>query len=222
MIDKFISSLGVFGKKRTAPQTAGSPAIKRLISQQQKVHFAYLAAIVTVFASFALCVQVFTAEKTDQKILVIDGSQTVHIGPLENALESKEFLGNLSILVNQVIFDRNPSGLGMPEFAKHLFRQDALKKLHLEVESQFEEFKSKSIHQKGEALRIHTTLSGEIPLIKVEGQIIAAGLFEGHPIAESRQYDLRFKLVKNPHLTQAGKYPYIVSDFNIHWKNDEI
>jgi hypothetical protein len=222
MINKFISSLSIFGRKATVTQAASSPAITRLISQQQKVHFAYLASLACVLGSFALCVQVFTAEKTDQKILVIDGSQTVHIGPLENALESKEFLGNLSILVNQVIFDRTPAGLGMPELAKHLFRQDALKKLNLEVESQAEEFKSKSIHQKGEALRMHTTFSGNIPLIKIEGQIICAGLFEGHPIAESKEYDLRFKLVKNPRLSQSGKYPYIVSDFNIHWKNNEI
>lgn len=219
MIDKFISSLGVFGKKTSVTQTAGSPAIKRLISQQQKVHFAYLAALVFGLANFGLCIKVLISKDVEPKILVIDGAQTVHIGPLKRLTESREFIASLGTLVNQVIFDRNPNGLGMPEFATHLFTKKALAQLKLDVDAQKPELASKSVHQKGEVISMDIVRSSGIPVVQIEGQAIASGVFKGLPIVEGRKYDLFFSLVANPSLSNAGLYPYLVGDFKIDWKD---
>ena len=97
-----------------------------------------------------------------------------------------------------------------------LFRTaQALQKLKNDVNAQKDELKAKNIHQKGEVLNLKTGISEGALIVKIEGQIIAAGSFEGINLSESQKYDLRVIIDKNTNLTEAGLYPFLVSDFVI-------
>ena len=146
----------------------------------------------------------------------------MHIGPLETISKNSgsEFLRNFGLIVNQVIFDRTPEGLGLPELAKHVFRKDALQKLNDDVKSHLEEFKTKNIHQKAEVVSTEVFFDQNVPVIKLDGEAVLSGVYEGVPLVHGQRYQLLFKLVKNNNLSESGPYPFIVSDFKIKWGED--
>ena len=213
-----------FSSKKPFPgkKEASFAATHKLTSHYKNIHLAY--GISLVFAVLCLCLSysVITSKTTEDKIFVIDGSRTIHIGPLENFYENKEFLGNISVLVNTAIFDRTPSGIGLPEVAKSLLSPKAYEKLQTEVRAQQEELKAKAIHQKGEVLSIKTVNHKNMPIINIKGQLVINGFFEGMPLVDIKRYQMRFLLTKNPNLTRSGMYPLIVDDFRIQWEEDAI
>jgi hypothetical protein len=199
-----------------------SPVVKVLASEHNKAHFAYIVALACGLLSLFLVFQSISGLNREERVFVIDGSKNMHIGPLETISKNSgsEFLRNFGLIVNQVIFDRTPEGLGLPELAKHIFRKDALEKLNQDAKEHLEEFKAKNIHQKGEVVSIEVLFDQKIPVIKLEGEAIFSGAYEGVPLVHGQRYQLLFKMIKNSNLSETGLYPFIVSDFKIRWQDD--
>ena len=199
-----------------------NPVVKVLASEHNKAHVAYVAALVTVLLSLFLVFQCISGMNREERVFVIDGAHTMHIGPLETISKDSgsEFLRNFGLIVNQVVFDRTPEGLGLPELAKHIFRKDALEKLNKDVKEHLEEFKAKNIHQKGEVVSTEVFFDQNIPVIKLDGEAIFSGVYEGVPLVHGQRYQLLFKLIKNSNLSETGLYPFVVSDFRIKWAED--
>lgn len=198
------------------------PVIKVLASSHNKERIAYIVTIVSMVLALFFVSRCIVGLNREERVFVIDGAHTMHIGPLETISKNSgyEFLRNFGLIVNQVILDRTPEGLGLPELAKHVFRKDALQKLNDDVKSHLEEFKTKNIHQKGEVISTEVFFDQNIPVIKLDGEAILGGVYEGVPLVHGQRYQLLFKLVKNNNLSESGAYPFIVSDFKIKWAED--
>jgi len=199
-----------------------SPVVKAFASDRNKTHMAYIVALAYGLLSSFLLYLGISGLNREERVFVIDGANTMHIGPLETISKNSgsEFLRNFGLIVNQVVFDRTPEGLGLPELAKHAFRKDALEKLNQDVKGNLEEFKAKNIHQKGEVVSTEVFFDQNIPVIKLEGEAIFSGVYEGVPLVHGQRYQLLFKLIKNKNLSETGLYPFIVSDFKIRWEED--
>lgn len=95
--------------------------------QQKQIAFAFAVACLI----FAIIAQVMTVKNMHrpEKVFVIDGTHTLHIGPLEILDQKSPLFTTIALVATQVIFQRSPVGLDLAELMPHLFNEAAIKKL---------------------------------------------------------------------------------------------
>lgn len=152
--------------------------------------------------------------KQEEKAIILDPSGTYYISPVIAFKQATEIQKNIGSLATQCLFSQNPSGYDLEYVIDDLFIGSAKEKVLKNWEEQQMIFKEKNLHQKPEIFS--TTVlkaEGEFVLVKVEGQIIRMGSFEGTNFAHSQSLQVQFVLNKNPNLIKSGNYPFIVCDF---------
>ena len=155
------------------------------------------------------------AYRVRERVVVLDGAGTFSVSPLLGFEEAKSLHEAMALWATLALFQRHPKGFDYPEMLQRMFLTDALQRAHADRDQTHGEFQLKNIHQKPEVFKIEILRTRENQvLVKIEGQLIRTGVFEGQTFAESPAFTLNLTLVRNPDMSANNRYPLGV------WKYD--
>ena len=155
------------------------------------------------------------AYRTRERVVVLDGGGTFSVSPLLGFEEAKDLHESMALWATIALFERNPKDFDYPEMLQRLFLTKALQKAQADRDGSQAEFGVKNIHQKPEVFKIDILKTREDQvLVRVEGQLIRTGVFEGQTFAESPKFILNLVLVRNPNMLANKRYPLGVWSFD--------
>lgn len=158
---------------------------------------------------------IINACRQRERVVVLDGAGTFSISPLLGFEEAKNLHESMALWATLAFFQRHPQGFDYADMLQRLFLADAFQRTQADREKFQDEFQLKNIHQKPEVFKIEILRTRENQvLVKVEGQLIRTGVFEGQTFAESPAFTLNLTLVRNPDMAANQRYPLGV------WKYD--
>lgn len=199
---------------------------KMLAAEHQRMWAAFFVAISCLLAAlwFGYKKDQATQAVMQQTVFVIDGSGSVHYGPLESVANlNSPLYQNAALLATQATLQRSPVGLNLPEIATSLFNQKSFEKLKKDVEHQLPDIRARDLHQFPEISKIEALSDKKgTRLIRVEGMIVRSGVFGGVPISDQqKKFTIVFAFIPNPNLGQRQQSPLIVSDFRMQIQGEE-
>lgn len=204
--------------KRLPPEAVRSPAFSpiRLFTDHA---FAARIWFLVACGAVAFCViqpyLIINAYRARERVVVLDGAGTFSVSPLLGFEEAKDLHEALALWSALALFQRNPKDFDYPEMLQKLFLADAYQRALADREKVREEFQLKQIHQKPEVFKIEILRTRENQvLVKVEGQLVRTGAFEGQVFAESPTFTLKLTLVRNPNMLANKRYPLGVWSFD--------
>lgn len=174
--------------------------------------FAARAWFLVACAALALCAVepylVISAYRTRERVVVLDGGGTFSISPLLGFEEAKDLHESMALWATMAFFERNPGGFDYPDLLQRLFLSGAYQKAQADWAKGANDFQLKNIHQKPEVYKIDVLRTRENQvLVRVQGQLIRTGVFEGQTFAESPKFVLNLTLVRNPDMLANRRYP---------------
>jgi len=148
------------------------------------------------------------AYRARERVVVLDGGGTFSVSPLLGFEEAKDLHESMALWATVALFERNPKGFDYPEMLQRLYLTSALQKAQTDREKSDAEFTMKNIHQKPEVFKIDILRTRENQvLVRVQGQLIRTGVFEGQTFAESPKFTLNLTMVRNPDMLANKRYP---------------
>jgi hypothetical protein len=130
------------------------------------------------------------------------------VSPLLGFEEAKDLHETMALWATLAYFQRNPKGWDYPDMLQKLFLADAYVKANADREKSQTEFDAKNIHQKPEVFKLEILRTREDRvLVKVEGQLVRAGVFENQSFAESPKFTLTLTFARNPDMVANKRYP---------------
>lgn len=211
-----------------AKRTSRNPAdvkssftpIMRLAAEHQRATLAYAVALaVSMFSTFVVWRAVKDA-RAPQTTFAIDGSGTVHIGPLEGLNPDATLFKEAGLLMAQTHMLRTPDGLAQPELAHQLYTDEAYKQLKQEVDDDAPLFKSRNYFQQPTIMFVEPVewgIGGK-PRCRVKGFIMRNGVIDQLAQRDGPFYfRITYELVANPRVGDRGQYPYKVARYRLTW-----
>lgn len=188
----------------------------RFSSEHTKKNIAYIFSFGCLLFCIAILCFVICTLKTEDRVFVVDDSSTISIGLLQTLKNNTEIYHRVALVAAQCVFQISPVGLDLPEIAKSMLSEPAFKKLQEYVKESEQSFQSGNIHQKPEIESIETiTEKKNRRIVRVTGNLVQAGLIDGHSIAETKPFNMILAFMINPNLTERGQYPFLIDDFAI-------
>lgn len=190
--------------------------ISNFLAEHKQKQIAFVFGIACLV--FSIVAQVMTVKNMHrpEKVFVIDGTNTLHIGPLEILGQKSPLFTTIALVATQVILQRSPVGLDLAELMPHLFKEEAMKKLTQDVAKNLGELKAKDLHQKPEISQIKSLAEKDgNRILQVTGTLIGSGIFEGIPLLEAHKFKITFAIRQNQNLSENKLYPFIIADFKI-------
>jgi hypothetical protein len=204
--------------KRLPPEAVRRPPFSpiRLFADHA---FASRVWFLVACGAVAFCViqpyLIINAYRTRERVVVLDGAGTFSVSPLLGFEEAKDLHEAMALWATLALFQRNPKDFDYPETLQKLFLADAYQRALADREKVHDEFHLKQIHQKPEVFRIEILRTRENQvLMKVEGQLVRTGVFDGQIFAESPAFTLKLTLVRNPNMLANKRYPLGVWNFD--------
>ena len=204
--------------KRLPPEAVRGPAFSPLRLFADHAFAARLWFLVACGA-LAFCVVqpylIINAYRTRERVVVLDGAGTFSVSPLLGFEEAKDLHEAMALWATLALFQRNPKDFDYPETLQKLYLADAHQRAVADREKAHDEFHLKQIHQKPEVFKMEVLRTRENQvLVKVEGQLVRTGVFEGQTFAESPAFSLNLTLVRNPNMLANKRYPLGVWSFD--------
>jgi len=154
---------------------------------------------------------IIKAFRTRERVVVLDGAGSFSVSPLLGFEEAKNLHESMALWAVLGYFQRNPKGWDYPDMLQKLFLADAYVKANMDREKSQAEFEAKKIHQKPEVFKLDILRTREDRvLVKVEGQLVRAGVFENQSFMESPKFTLTLTFVRNPDMLANKRYPLAV------------
>lgn len=151
---------------------------------------------------------IIKAYRARERVVVLDGAGSFSISPLLGFEEAKELHESMALWAALAYFQRNPKGWDYPDMLQKLFLADAYAKANADREKSQAEFDAKQIHQKPEVFKLDILRTREDRvLVKVDGQLVRAGMFENQVFAESPKFTLTITFARNPNMLANKRYP---------------
>lgn len=204
---------------RRLPETARgrgfSPA--RLFAEHA---FAARMWFLVACGAIALCaVQpylILKAQRMRERVVVLDGAGTFSVSPLLGFTEAKDLHEAMSLWAALALLQRNPRNFDFPDMLQKLFLADAYNQATGERDKSQPEFTVKNIHQKPEVFKVDILRTREDRvLVKIEGQLVRTGVFEGQTFAESPKFTLTLTFARNPDMLANKRYPLGVWNYEL-------
>lgn len=153
-----------------------------------------------------------------QIVLVADSAGNMIIAPGLDFREAAKVHTTCGLLAAQALLQRGPAGFDMPDMVDNIFFRDGRKKAQEEITEALPALGSRGMHQKLEVSNIEVksvrkTQGIQIYFIEVDGQIIRDGQISGARVREVDEVKLLFQMWQNPRLTENGRYPLVVADY---------
>lgn len=151
---------------------------------------------------------IIRAYRARERVVVLDGAGSFSVSPLLGFEEAKDLHETMALWATLAYFQRNPKGWDYPDMLQKLFLADAYVKANADREKSQAEFDAKNIHQKPEVFKMEILRTREDRvLVKVEGQLVRAGVFENQSFAESPKFTLTLTFARNPDMVANKRYP---------------
>lgn len=148
------------------------------------------------------------AARTKERVVVLDGAGSFSVSPLLGFEEAKDLHESMALWATLALFQRNPKTFDYPDMLQKLFLSDAATKATADRERSQGEFEAKQIHQKPEVFKLDILRTREDRvLVKVEGQLVRVGTFEGQTFTESPKFSLTLQFARNPDMLANKRYP---------------
>ena len=158
---------------------------------------------------------IINAYRARERVVVLDGSGTFTVSPLLGFEEAKDLHEAMALWATLALFERNPNGFDYPDMLQRLYLASAYQKADADRKKSDAEFTVKNIHQKPEVFSIDILRTRENQvLVRVQGQLIRTGVFEGQTFAESPKFTLNLTMVRNPDMLANKRYPLGVWSFD--------
>ncbi len=204
--------------KRLPPEAVRGPAFSPLRLFADHAFAARLWFLVACGA-LAFCVVqpylIINAYRTRERVVVLDGAGTFSVSPLLGFEEAKDLHEAMALWATLALFQRNPKDFDYPETLQKLYLAESFQRAVADREKAHDEFHLKQIHQKPEVFKMEVLRTRENQvLVKVEGQLVRTGVFEGQTFAESPAFSLNLTLVRNPNMLANKRYPLGVWSFD--------
>jgi hypothetical protein len=175
----------------------------------------FLVACGAVAFCFIQPYLIISAYRARERVVVLDGAGSFSVSPLLGFEEAKGLHETMALWATLALLQRNAKGYDFPEMLEKLFLAEAFMQAQKEREKSQPEFEVKGIHQKPEVFKIELLRTREDHvLVKVEGQLVRAGVFENQVFAESPKFTLTLTFARNPDMAVNKRYPLGV------WKYD--
>lgn len=156
------------------------------------------------------------AYRTQERVVVLDGSGTFHVSPLLAFEDSARLHEQHAVLACLALLQRNPAGFDQPDLLEKLFLPDALKQAQSGWAKDAEEFARKKLHQKAEVLKLTVLETREqVVLVQAEGQLLRTGSVGQQVFTEAPLFTVRFTLARNPNLAANGRFPLAVWNYEL-------
>lgn len=174
--------------------------------------FAARAWFVVACAAVGMCIVepylVIRAYRTRERVVVLDGAGSFSISPLLGFEEAKDLHQAIALWATLAFFQRNPEGFDYPDMLQRLFLAKAYRAALADKDKAAAEYQLKNIHQKPEVAKIDIlrTRADQV-LVRVQGQLIRTGIFEGQTFTESPKFQLNLTFVRNPDMLANRRYP---------------
>lgn len=151
---------------------------------------------------------IINAYRTRERVVVLDGAGSFSVSPLLGFEEAKDLHEATALWATLALFQRNPKSWDYPDMLQKLYLADAYNKASGERDKSQPEFDTKNIHQKPEVFKIDILRTREDRvLVKVEGQLVRTGVFEGQTFTESPKFTLTLTFARNPDMLANKRYP---------------
>jgi hypothetical protein len=151
---------------------------------------------------------IIKAYRARERVVVLDGAGSFSVSPLLGFEEAKDLHETMALWATLAFFQRHPKGWDYPDMMQKLFLAEAYAKANGDREKSQPEFDAKNIHQKPEVFKIDILRTREDRvLVKVEGQLVRAGVFENQSFAESPKFTLTLTFARNPDMVANKRYP---------------
>lgn len=151
---------------------------------------------------------IISAYRARERVVVLDGAGSFSVSPLLGFEEAKDLHEAMALWATLALFQRNPKSWDYPDMLQKLFLADAYHKASGERDKSQPEFDAKNIHQKPEVFKIEILRTREDRvLVKVEGQLVRAGVFENQTFTESPKFTLTLTFARNPDMLANKRYP---------------
>ncbi|MEO8350129.1 MAG: hypothetical protein ABI680_00270 [Chthoniobacteraceae bacterium] len=174
----------------------------------------FLIAVVAVGCAIFAPLFLVQKLKERERVIVIDPAHTYYISPLLSFAEANELHIQQTTLAATAFLDRNPVGFDQPELLKRMLLKAAYYKALELQKRESPEFKAKELHQKAEVGQISILQTRQDSVLtQVTGQLIRTGIFQEKAFSEAIPFKLSFKMVRNPDMTQNGRFPTAVLDY---------
>ncbi|MBL9207341.1 MAG: hypothetical protein JNN01_19835 [Opitutaceae bacterium] len=159
---------------------------------------------------------IITAYRARERVVVLDGAGTFSVSPLLGFTEAKELHETMALWAAVALLQRNPKNFDFPDMLQKLYLADAYNQAMKERDESQAEFTVKNIHQKPEVLKVEILRTREDRvLVKLEGQLVRTGVFEGQTFAESPRFTLTLTFVRNPDMLANKRYPLGVWNYEL-------
>ncbi len=201
-------------------QTSFPPGAVLLNEERQQKHVAYGVAIAALVLSLMAVVTMAHIQGREVRAMVLDRGSTIHIGPLEKVTGQSEVYRDLGLWATQVALQRSSVGFNLVEYVPMFFRPGSVDKLNADLKAQLPDLQARNLRQYPEIASYRFLQEGEVNgvrvcFLRVDGNIIRTGYYQGMPIAESVPFRLVIAAAPNPVLTARDKYPYAVEDYRL-------
>lgn len=192
-----------------------NPAIAGLLTQNRggKIWPILFFTTLVLFATLQVTQQ--KAFERKQRFIVVD-DQAYYVIKEVGFAEAKTMHLDQAELASLSLLNRNPSGFDSERRLKHLFNKPCFEKAVTLAKHDAGAFEEKSLHQKAELLETKIQkMSGRSVQVLVNGQLIRTGIFEREVFNEVLRFQLRMTFVANPSLVENGRFPTVVTDFDL-------
>lgn len=191
-----------------------SSPVRIFVDKDRLAFFWFLIAVVAVGCAIIAPLVLVQKFKERERVIVIDPAHTYYISPLLSFGEANELHIQQTTLAATAFLDRNPVAFDQPELLKRMFLKVAHNKALDMQKRESPEFKAKDLHQKAEVAQISILQTRQDSVLtQVTGQLIRTGVFQEKAFSEAIPFKLSFKMVRNPDMTQNGRFPTAVIDF---------
>lgn len=205
---------------QTRPPPASAVRGPRFSPAKLFADYAFAARIWFLVAcgALAFCViqpyLIIKAYRARERVVVLDGAGSFSVSPLLGFEEAKDLHEAMALWAVLAYFQRNPKGWDYPDILQKLFLADAHAKANADREKSQTEFDAKQIHQKPEVFKLDILRTREDRvLVKVEGQLVRAGVFENQSFTESPKFTLTLTFARNPDMLANKRYPLAVWNY---------
>ena len=177
-----------------------------------------LVVLVLIASNVVIALGMVALLYRDQIVIVVDQEGNMVIGPAVDFAKANKLHTMHGLMATWCLLNRSPSGFEQKELIDALFYKDAAAKARRELDTAMQELKTKDIRQLADVKDVHVAAvrqEGKYQMyyIDVSGQVTRNGVFGGQAFREIQDFRILFKCIRNPRISQNGRYPLVVLDY---------
>jgi hypothetical protein len=180
----------------------------------------WFRAFIVLFAVF-LTVQLIQKFQiaNKQSVAIMTSNGRVYVAPLIDYNEATPMHEMVAKYAAWALLNRNPNGFDEPKLLKQIYAEPLYRQVLAESRKSSTKFLNRDIHQKCEITHIIGLRKSQgYVMVKVVGQLIRTGRFQGQAFNDGFDFELDLKLIRNPDLGSNMRLPYIVDWLSINLK----